>query len=152
MTPIDSHHKPATQFTQQGDVSPRAGRLRETVALYRAALAEKEVALNLLKAAQAGAQTLFVFHKSEISLAFKSAAWPRAQELIEEGIRLQLQAAMLEELEALLDRIPKKPGRPPKISLHSPKDRQAVQPVVPTNENSDKLLKDVEIQGTFRHF
>src|SRR3974377_559962 len=98
MTPVDTHHKRAAQLTQQAELFARAGRMTQALPLYSAALAEEEVALNLLKAAHAGAETLFVFQKSAASLALKCANWSRATRLIEEGLRMRLRPPMYAEI------------------------------------------------------
>jgi cytoskeletal protein CcmA (bactofilin family) len=151
MTPIDNHHRRAAQLAEQADLFARTGRMSEAQRLYSAALAEEETALNLLKAAHAGARTLFVFQKSAASLALKCSDWPSALRLIEEGLGMQLRSSMHEELERLLSAIPKtaRPGqkKSPETQKHSTSSETAAS----LGQIGDVLLEDVEIQGTLKH-
>jgi cytoskeletal protein CcmA (bactofilin family) len=123
--------------------------MTQALPLYSAALAEEEVALNLLKAAHAGAQTLFVFQKSAASLALKCANWSRASRLIEAGLRLDLRPPMYEELQGLPTRIPKaaRPVRKTSYESQTPASAEAAVPI----SLSNVLLEDVEIRGTLKH-
>ena len=147
---IDHHHQRASRLAQQAELFARAGRMTQALPLYSAALAEEEVALNLLKAAHAGAQTLFVFQKSAALLALRCANWPRASRLIEEGLRMQLRPPMYEELQGLLTRIPKA-ARPVRKTSHESQNPAPAEAAVPISQLGNVLLEDVEIRGTLKH-
>jgi cytoskeletal protein CcmA (bactofilin family) len=151
MTDIDSHHKRAAQLAQQADLFARTGQTNQAETLYSAALAEEETALNLLKAAHAGARTLFVFQKSAATLAVKCSDWSSALRLIDEGLGMQLGPPMREELERLFSVIPQTARPAQKRSPETEKHSIASETAAPLVQTGDVLLEDVEIQGTLKH-